>query len=387
MQLQILLLLKLIIAQTIFSYFLPVLHNIPIFGRVAAWKWLWTFNLSFGYFGQGVITGHMVMLNMLAGTIVGWGILSPLAKGMGWAPGFVGDWESGSRGWTVWISLSAMLAEALVDLTWFIAQPLLQSYRARQRHPGNGRSTESEDSPQIKKDAAIFSKFNLNWLTGGLVLSIVICIPAVAIPLGQIMPAPVTLFAIVVSLPLCIMGIKAVGTTDYNPASGIAKICQLIVGRVIPHSNSNAKLINLVAGGIAESGAVQSGFMMQNLKTGYLTGSSPDTQFLGQVLGSLVGAILSSILYRLYTSVYEVPGDVFQVPSAYVWRAGAALAVGEGLPDHVPIFALFTAIIFTGFAVARIALGNSKYRRFIPMGIPFSVGKLYGSSAFVRERC
>ncbi|RDL33005.1 Uncharacterized protein BP5553_08444 [Venustampulla echinocandica] len=370
---------------TTISYFLPILHNIPIFGGVAASKWLWTFNLSFGYFGQGVITGHIVMINMLAGAIVGWGILSPLAKGMGWAPGLVRDWESGSRGWTIWISLAAMLADALVDLVWFVAQSALLYLKAQRGDVDHDGSAESESNFDLKKDSVLFSKFNWIWLTSGLLLSIAICIPAVAVSFGQFMPAPATLFSIVIALPLCVMGIKAVGTTDHNPASGIAKICQLIMGRIIPQSNPNAKLINLVAGGIAEAGAVQSGFMMQNLKTGYLSGSSPDTQFFGQVLGSLVGAIVSSMLYRLYTSVYSVPGDIFQVPSAYVWRAGASLAVGEGLPDHAPIFALITAIIFAAFSITRIVCGNSKYRHFIPMGIPFSVG-MYNVPSFTLAR-
>ena len=34
-------------------------------------------------------TGHMLL-----GALVGWGILSPLAKTQGWATGPVGDWTS-----------------------------------------------------------------------------------------------------------------------------------------------------------------------------------------------------------------------------------------------------------------------------------------------------
>ncbi len=43
---------------------------------------------------------------MLLGAVVGWGILSPLAKYQGWAPGPVDDWLTGSRGWLVWTSLA-----------------------------------------------------------------------------------------------------------------------------------------------------------------------------------------------------------------------------------------------------------------------------------------
>ncbi|EXJ85023.1 hypothetical protein A1O3_05698 [Capronia epimyces CBS 606.96] len=379
---------------TIVTYFLPILRNIPLFGSGAARKWLWSFNLSCGYFGQGVITGPLVLLNMLAGAVVGWAMLSPLAKAKGWAPGPVGDWDTGSRGWTIWVCLAAMLADALVDLVWFVAQMIL-SVRHHQSHLTRLRPDHLPDqqaqagfrvrSAGGKTKPEFEFEFGRLWLASAMTLSIAICVAATAMTFGRFMPAAVTLFATVISLPLCVMGVKAVGATDHNPASGIAKICQLIVGRLVPQARPHAKLINLVAGGIAEAGAVQSGFMMQNFKTGHLSGSSPDTQFFGQVIGSVAGAIVASGLYKLYTSVYSVPGDIFQVPSAYVWHASAALAVGEGLPSHAPVFAGVTAAIFACFAVLRIVYGQSKWRPFIPMGIPFSVG-MYNVPSFTLAR-
>lgn len=356
---------------------MPILHNIPIFGQAAASQWLWSFNLSFGYFGQGIITGPAVLLNMLVGAVVGWGILSPLAQWKNWAPGPVSDWDSGSRGWIVWISLSAMLADAIVDLIWFTARILfavrgwaisskndsLQETHARSSDEANDQNIGTQPSKSAWGNMLI-----------GLLMSIAICIPAVRAAFGSLIPVPTILMAVVISLPLCVMGIKAVGTTDHNPASGIAKLCQLIIGRLVSRTNPNALAVNLVAGGIAEAGAVQSGFMMQNLKTGHLTGASSTTQFYGQLLGSVLGAIVSSALYHLYTFVYQVPGDIFQVPSAFIWLAGARLAIGEGLPEGVPKFALMTAITFGLCAIARLRYSNRSWCYLIPSGIPFAVG-------------
>ncbi len=72
-------------------------------------------------FGQGIVTGPAIPLYMLTGAIVGWAVLSPLAKLQGWAPGDVGDWQSGSRGWILWPALSSLLAECLVDLFWMLS--------------------------------------------------------------------------------------------------------------------------------------------------------------------------------------------------------------------------------------------------------------------------
>lgn len=52
----------------------------------------------------------------LQGMLVGWGILSPLSKHAGWAPGPVGDMTSGARGWILWVSLAIMCADSLVSL-------------------------------------------------------------------------------------------------------------------------------------------------------------------------------------------------------------------------------------------------------------------------------
>lgn len=48
--------------------------------------------------------------------LVGWGILSPLSKYSGWAPGPVGDMTNGARGWILWTSLAIMCTDSLVSL-------------------------------------------------------------------------------------------------------------------------------------------------------------------------------------------------------------------------------------------------------------------------------
>ncbi len=83
---------------TLATYFFPVLRNLPVFGLNLAESWLWTLNPSFAYVGQGIIMGPATTTHMLLGAIVGWGLLSPLAKSRGWAPGPVDDWERGSKG-------------------------------------------------------------------------------------------------------------------------------------------------------------------------------------------------------------------------------------------------------------------------------------------------
>lgn len=74
--------------------------------------------------------GPATTIHMLFGAILGWAVLSPIAKHQGWASGDVSDWNSGSKGWIVWVSLAIMLADAIVSLGWLILRPLI-SYGRR----------------------------------------------------------------------------------------------------------------------------------------------------------------------------------------------------------------------------------------------------------------
>jgi OPT family oligopeptide transporter len=71
---------------TLATYFVPILRDLPVFGFTLAESWLWTLNPSLAYVGQGIIMGPATTTHMLFGAVVGWGILSPLAKKKGWAP-------------------------------------------------------------------------------------------------------------------------------------------------------------------------------------------------------------------------------------------------------------------------------------------------------------
>lgn len=164
--------------------------------------------------------------------------------------------------------------------------------------------SESSDSKTIREapepDAPAHHLVETRTVIILFILSIILCIFAIRyvfppIPFGAI------LLSIILALVLSIMGVRALGETDLNPVSGISKLTQLFFALVIPASNSNAIIINLLAGAVSESGALQAGDMMQDLKTGHLLGASPRAQFWGQMIGSFAGAMISAGVYKLYT--------------------------------------------------------------------------------------
>ncbi|OKP06425.1 hypothetical protein PENSUB_6415 [Penicillium subrubescens] len=406
--------------------FVVSVRDIPLFGLGLAHNWLWTLNPSPAYIGQGIIMGPSTCMHMLFGAVLGWGILSPLAKARGWAPGPVDSWDDGSKAWIVWISLAIMLADSLVSLGWLVLKPIvsraprwiafLRSTRAGQwiavrlessgshEHSyinysaldsGNHQlghenldgvhvqvTTDTDEDEDAPPDQLISTRTVVILLPLTLILN-VICMHYV---FGDIISPWLSSLATILAVLLSIMGVRALGETDLNPVSGISKLTQLLFSLATPASHFSrrtALVTNLLAGAVSESGALQAGDMMQDLKTGHLLGASPKAQFYGQIIGSLVGAVLSTAVYKMYVNVYEIPGEMFQTPTAYVWIFTARLVTGEGLPNMAwqvsviagLIWAILTAVRITAASPAFAPNGQPPaWRNWIPGGIAVAVG-------------
>lgn len=277
-------------ALTVSTFFYPVLRNIPVFGSVAASQWLWTFNPSLAYVGQGLIMGPETTLHMTLGAAVGWGLLSPLAKSKGWAPGPVNDWEHGSKGWIVWISLAIMLVDAVVSLGYAVLRPLgsslslnpaeffhhaLPSNFRRRSEESCGRYTLLQDeddsstsqtdmtsepprpghnfsdvASDVRDDAPADHRIGKPVVITGLISSVLFCVGTTHFVFGDLVPLYAIIIAVLMALLLSIMGVRALGETDLNPVSGISKLAQLFFALIVPQSNQRSVIINLVAGAV-----------------------------------------------------------------------------------------------------------------------------------------
>lgn len=343
--------------------------------------------------------GPETTAHMLVGAIVGWAVLSPLAKNRGWAPGPVGHWTDGSRGWLVWVSLAVMLADSIVSLAGIVLEPLiratvLQRQRSRRPRRSSYQRLPEEDPPSSLPEAGLLDDpepdappedlVPATVVLWGLLLSGVLCVTTIRLVFGFV-PLYATAVAFGLALLLSVMGVRALGQTDLNPVSGISKLTQLLFALIVPASNPAAVAINLVAGAVSEAGAQQAGDIMQDLKTGHLVGAAPRAQFYGQLVGSAVGAVVSACVYRLYTAVYALPGPLFQVPTAYVWIDCSRLVYGSGLPPGAYAFALLFAALSAACTVARGWLCPGRIVPWIPGGIAVAVG-MYNTPSFTLAR-
>ena len=354
--------------------------------------------------------GPSTTTHMLLGALIGWGILSPVAKQHAWAPGPVSDWTSGSKGWIIWVSLAIMLADSLIGLSWLVLRPALTHAPAIFNHirqnyqngtlskfttsasiesqtsytPLNPISSSTSNRPPI--DAPLSQQISPTLFFSISALSIAIFFTFLHFSFPSFPPS-YALLSLLIAVVLSIMGVRAQGETDINPVSGISKLTQLLFALVASSKNPNHIITNLLAGAISESGALQAGDMMQDLKTGHLLGASPKAQFYGQMIGSAVGAVVSALVYKLYISVYPIPGELFQTPTAYVWIFTARLVTGKGLPPMAWQFALGFGLLFAGFTCVRIWAkeAGKAWAEWIPGGIAVAVG-MYNVPSFTLAR-
>ncbi|CUM48773.1 uncharacterized protein AC631_00351 [Debaryomyces fabryi] len=408
---------------TLLTYFVPILRNLPIFGSYLSKNYKWNFQPSPAYIGQGIIMGLPTVSYMLFGAILGWAILAPLAKYKGWAPGEIDNWVSGGQGWILWISLSVMISDSVVSFMVVtckslssgissarefnrrrnlhyegnveMQQSLLENEQSELESYETGSDdymSESRISPlnipeeiDVDPQHLVSSKITLL----GIIISSVVCIVAVRLVFGSIIPYYATIVAIILALFLSVMGVRALGETDLNPVSGIGKLSQLLFALIIPSDHPSKILINLVAGGIAEAGAQQAGDLMQDLKTGHLIGASPKAQFIAQLIGTVYSVFLSSVMYKVYNKVYQIPSDLFRVPTAVIWIDCSRLVTGDGLPPKAFEFSIFFGLIFAVISLAKNIMPSTsklyKYLVYLPNGVAVGIG-IYNTPNFTIAR-
>ncbi|KAF8674098.1 oligopeptide transporter [Rhizoctonia solani] len=355
---------------TLSAYFFPVVFNIPLFGVYLAREWLWYFSPSFSYVGQGIIMGFPTTLSMSLGMVFGWGILSPLSKFKGWAPGPTGDMIVGARGWILWVALAIICADSFVSITPTIYRLLRSAYLTLL---SKGAVVVSEEIPEDEPASRLVPN---KWVWSGLLASVVVGTVLVWFVFGYEGIKPwATVLGFIMGAVLSHLGARALGETDLNPVSALGKISQVFFAFLQPGN----VVANIIAGGVAEAGAQQAGDLMQDLKTGHLLHASPRAQFYGQMIGSVLSIFVSAIAYNLYTRAYTIPGPQFPAPTAYVWLSFARLiGSGGGLPDHIKPFIINAAVITALIASFKAqALTRGKWwAKWIPSGVAFAIGFL-----------
>eukprot|EP00656_Telonema_subtile_P002509 TRINITY_DN11115_c0_g1_i1.p1 TRINITY_DN11115_c0_g1~~TRINITY_DN11115_c0_g1_i1.p1 ORF type:complete len:528 (-),score=107.01 TRINITY_DN11115_c0_g1_i1:8-1591(-) len=338
-------------------FVVPSLENWSVgtwVGLPALSVWHWTIRPSFAYVGQGMIMGTRAALSMLAGAVLAWAVMGPLAKQRGWAPGEVSSWHDGAQGWLVWLSIGLMLAESLTSLA--LASCTRASAAAVSSEGCVDQAPAQEQVPQ-------------SWYLAGLFGSVALALPI----LSSLFSLPVWqgCVGVLLSCLVTVLAVRALGQTDMNPVSGVGKLSQIVFAVLAP----GHIVANLVAGALAEAGATQAGDLMQDLKTGHVLGSSPRAQFKAQLIGSAASVFVTVAAYQLYDTLYQVPSEAFPAPVAHIWKDVAVLMQGgmDALPDNAQLYAGVFSVLGAVMAAVEVCAPHP-WSAYSPSGIAVGVG-------------
>lgn len=195
------------------------------------------FTPSLSYIGQGIIMGFPVTVSMNIGMVVGWAVLSPLAKKSGWAPGPVSSTTNGSRGWILWVALAIMIVESVISLAPITAQYVRNLWVRRDEYERRAHvfatpdspdeaaerdgymdiPPEDDDEPEVEPPERLVPSA---WVALGLGGSGVLGVVGVWYVFGSDGIHPwATALGLVLASVLSLIGVRALGETDINPVS------------------------------------------------------------------------------------------------------------------------------------------------------------------------
>jgi uncharacterized oligopeptide transporter (OPT) family protein len=338
--------------------------------------------------GAGLIIGFRVTFSMLIGGVLAW-VVAPyflvkygvaLHHVIGAAGNSVVATDTPTRNevlfWVMWPATGMLVAGGLTALAlrWRL---LVDTFRGL-RHARIGSS-----------------EMPLSFVVPGIVVSAIALCAVQAVMLG--MPVWMTVAAIVLSLPLMLVGLRVLGETNWGPISAVSNMMQGVFALIAPGNVA----ANMVASGTTGTIAESSQAIMQDYKCGHIIGSKPRNITIMQLLAVPIGAAAVSWMYPVLVKTYgiydvtdpatgEVKKALLTSPISNKW-AGFAQILKEGV-SALPTSALWALLVFSVLGVVLTVLESRPgLRRYLPsptgigMGIlvPFNVvvGMAVGGTA------
>ena len=298
--------------------------------------------------GTGMIVGLRINAWMILGCVLGW-ILTPLLLIQNH---ILPDHPSRSQvlQWVLWPGLGMMIAGGMTTLAlrWRL---LVRAFAAL-------GDVNGEDAP-------------LSWITGGVILlSIALCVIQ-KVFFG--LPFWMSAVAILLSIPLMLVGLRALGETNWGPIGALSNLMQALFAGIAPGS----LVANVVPAGTAGTIAVTSEGLMQDYRAGYIIGSTPRSMFIAQLIGAPIGAAALAFTYPLLVKTYGLIGDKAQLAAPGARRTAAfaqLLAAGvDKLPPSALWAGLAAAVLGSVFAVME---QNERLSRWTPSPVALSLGLL-----------
>jgi uncharacterized oligopeptide transporter (OPT) family protein len=340
---------------------------LPIYSGVV----LSTMNVGVCYsllsIGSGMIIGLRINVSMVLGGTLAW-VIAPyfLVK-----YGVLTDPETGKvletptgrqvLFWVMWPATGMLVAGGLTALAlrWRL---LVETFRS------------------LRSAKIGSSEFPMSIVVPGIAISAVALCIVQRVMLG--MPFWITLAAIVLSLPLMLVGLRVLGETNWGPISAVSNMMQGVFAALAPGN----VIANMAASGTTGTIATSSEMIIQDYKCGHVVGTKPRLITIMQLLAVPIGAAAVSLIYPVLTETYRIVDAVDPVtgetikagltsPISQKW-AGFAKILEEG-PSALPSSALYALLIFSVLGVVITVLESNKaIKKWVPSPTGVGIGIL-----------
>jgi len=303
------------------------------------------FNISLLGFGSGLLVGFRICLAMGLGTLISWIILPPFLIRHGMITAL--DFASTLR-WVMWPATGLMVAGGLVSLAlkWNL---IVKTFRGLR-----GSKMQQTDFPMRYV------------VIGSIVMTIVICVLQY---FSMGIPVYLSFIAILLSLPLMLVGLRVLGETNWGPISAMSNMMQAIFAFISPGNVP----VNMSSSGLTGTIAVTSEALMQDFKAGQLLKSNPRSLTIAQLIAAPVGSIATAIIYPILRNKFGIGDQGLSAPISVKW-AGFAELLTKGLKALPPgcLIALAVGVV-VGIILTLLA---ERWEEMVPSPSAMGIGML-----------
>jgi uncharacterized oligopeptide transporter (OPT) family protein len=313
------------------------------------------FQVSLLSIGSGMIVGNRINISMAAGAVIAW-IIGPHV--LLDVPGAIdGPHRNSLLLWMMWPGTGMLIAGGLTALflKW---------------------KTLARTFTTLSSDAVQGGDIPLRWIGIGCALA------SVGLVIVQYiffdLPIWLTIIAILLSVPLMLVGLRVLGETNWGPISQLTNMMQAIFAGL----SSGNLTANLAASGTTGTIATQSEAIMQDYKAGQIIGSTPRFLTYSQLIAAPIGALAVALVYPLLRSTFGIGTETVAGQTPLTSPISARIAgfadVLSGGFDRLPTYALGAMVVGAVIGVL-ITLGESLWKdgkKWLPSATGIGIGMM-----------
>src|ERR1043165_6026377 len=303
------------------------------------------FNWSLLSFGSGLLVGFRICLAMAIGTFVSWFLLPHYLVTHGMIPE---QTYPMTLRWVMWPATGLMVAGGLTSLAlkWNL---IVKTFRGLKASKLEGR-----DIP-------------MRWvLIGSIVMTVIICIVQF-ISMG--IPIWLSFIAILLTLPLMLVGLRVLGETNWGPISAMSNMMQAVFAFISPGNVP----VNMSSSGLTGTIAVTSEALMQDFKAGQIVGSNPRNLTIAQLIAAPIGALATAVVYPVLRAKFGIGPQGLSSPISVKW-AGFAELLTQGF-KALPPGCLVGLLIGIAVGILLTVLAE-KWPEYVPSPAAIGIGML-----------